>query len=133
MRSSRKAPVSLSISYLFLEPFSISITAKKSSGLTRDGDMPCHIFINISSSIYVCPLFSILNLTYLFKILTAKQLFTILIILVNLRKYNEYHKLIHINWTDIHILLYFFYQNKGCNLHANFIWPRWQFQQLQET
>ena len=32
MRSSRSAPVSLSSSYLFLDPFSISMTARKSSG-----------------------------------------------------------------------------------------------------
>lgn len=45
MRSKMIWPVSLSSSYFFFEPFSISITAMKSSGLMRDGLISCQMFV----------------------------------------------------------------------------------------
>ena len=48
-------PVSLSSSYFFLLPFSISTTAIKSSGEMRLGEMSCHMFDIFSSSfLFVC-------------------------------------------------------------------------------
>ena len=44
MRSRMIWPVSLSSSYFFFEPFSISITAMKSSGLMREGFISCQMF-----------------------------------------------------------------------------------------
>ena len=44
MRSRMMWPVSLSSSYFFFEPFSISMTAIKSSGLMREGFISCQMF-----------------------------------------------------------------------------------------